>query len=359
MRQRNKHILKISQYFFVVITLFSCISTAFVSSIAQNNQLPRSVNQRNWEMTVENSTVYAGVHNMIVHVNGTWDETIGGYQICMFYNDTILDINNVSLKDAIAEENGFLIWSVWDVGILNAGALWLDPADYPLPGSGVLFNISVNVIKNIPTQDTLLSLGRISASVKTIYAPESGGQIIPTVNNGTLHIIGNNQPYQPSNPTPSNGTLNVDITTNLSWSGGDPDNDSVVYNLYFGTTPDPPLVALNLDITLYEVANLNYSTQYFWKIVAKDEHFLTTTGPMWTFTTLTLCGDANDDGIINVSDAVFLINYLFIPGSPAPSPLCRGECNGDSILNISDAVYLINHIFVPGFPQIVSNCCDS
>jgi uncharacterized protein (TIGR02145 family) len=35
-----------------------------------------------------------------------------------------------------------------------------------------------------------------------------------------------------------------------------------------------------------------------------------------------VCGDANSDGAINVSDAVFIINYVFIGGSPAPDPNC-------------------------------------
>jgi hypothetical protein len=69
------------------------------------------------------------------------------------------------------------------------------------------------------------------------------------------------------------------------------------------------------------------------------------------------CGDANGDGIINISDAVFLINYIFVPGAPAPYPVCIGDCNGDDMVNISDAVYLINYIFIGGSPP-VSPCCD-
>jgi hypothetical protein len=70
-----------------------------------------------------------------------------------------------------------------------------------------------------------------------------------------------------------------------------------------------------------------------------------------------LCGDANDDGIINVSDAVYIINYVFVPGFPAPDPLCSADVNGDDIVNISDAVYLINYVFVPGSPAPQEGCC--
>ena len=59
------------------------------------------------------------------------------------------------------------------------------------------------------------------------------------------------------------------------------------------------------------------------------------------------CGDANGDGTINISDAVFLIQYIFAHGT-APSPICLGDANGDGGVNISDAVYLIQYIFAHG-----------
>jgi len=58
-------------------------------------------------------------------------------------------------------------------------------------------------------------------------------------------------------------------------------------------------------------------------------------------------GDVNEDGIINVSDVVSMINYLFIEG-PAPNPLALGDPNGDCIINTSDVVYLINYLFIGG-----------
>ncbi len=69
-----------------------------------------------------------------------------------------------------------------------------------------------------------------------------------------------------------------------------------------------------------------------------------------------LCGDANGDDNINVSDAVFIINYVFI-GGPAPDTLCVGDANGDGGVNVSDAVWIINYIFVGG-PPPVEDCCD-
>jgi hypothetical protein len=60
-----------------------------------------------------------------------------------------------------------------------------------------------------------------------------------------------------------------------------------------------------------------------------------------------LCGDANNDEVLNVGDAVYLINYIF-KGGPGPLfPECS-DVNNDTNLNIGDPVYLINYIFKGG-----------
>ena len=61
------------------------------------------------------------------------------------------------------------------------------------------------------------------------------------------------------------------------------------------------------------------------------------------------CGDANNDQSVNVSDAVYIINYVFSGGNP-PDPIETGDANCDSSVNVSDAVYIINYVFVPGSP---------
>jgi hypothetical protein len=60
-----------------------------------------------------------------------------------------------------------------------------------------------------------------------------------------------------------------------------------------------------------------------------------------------ICGDANGDQAVNISDAVFIINYVFTGGF-APDPYSTGDCNCDTSVNVSDAVYIINYVFVGG-----------
>jgi len=62
-----------------------------------------------------------------------------------------------------------------------------------------------------------------------------------------------------------------------------------------------------------------------------------------------IAGDANDDGNVNVGDAVFIITYVFRSG-PAPNHPEAADANCDGSINVGDAVYIINYIFRGGPP---------
>lgn len=67
-------------------------------------------------------------------------------------------------------------------------------------------------------------------------------------------------------------------------------------------------------------------------------------------------GDANNDRIVNISDAEYLINYIF-GGGPAPVPVPEtGDADGSCALSLSDAVYLINYIYAGGPPPPICTC---
>lgn len=58
-------------------------------------------------------------------------------------------------------------------------------------------------------------------------------------------------------------------------------------------------------------------------------------------------GDANRDGIIDLGDVVYLINYLYRDGPP-PNPLAAGDANWNQCVNIGDVLYLINYLYRQG-----------
>ncbi len=67
-----------------------------------------------------------------------------------------------------------------------------------------------------------------------------------------------------------------------------------------------------------------------------------------------LCGDADGTGMISISDAVYLITYIF-SGGPAPDPQSVGDADCSGAVSISDVVYLINYIFAGG-PAPCATC---
>jgi hypothetical protein len=60
-------------------------------------------------------------------------------------------------------------------------------------------------------------------------------------------------------------------------------------------------------------------------------------------------GDATGDGIINVGDVVFLVNYLY-RGDIPPFPEDAGDANCDGVVNVGDVVYLVNYLYRDGDP---------
>ena len=62
---------------------------------------------------------------------------------------------------------------------------------------------------------------------------------------------------------------------------------------------------------------------------------------------IVVCGDANSDYIVNISDAVYVINFIFTGGF-MPIPLESADVNCDEAVNISDVVSIVNYIFAGG-----------
>ena len=153
---------------------------------------------------------------------------------------------------------------------------------------------------------------------------------------GLFSIFYINQPPNiPSNPWPTNGATGVSLDAGLSWTGGDPDTgDTVTYDVYFGTSLNPPEVATGQTGTTCDPGGLSPNTTYHWKVVARDNHGIQIEGPTWHFTTIkpgkiefsnTAYNIFEDAGaaVITVnrsegSDGEVSINFATSEGSAAP-----------------------------------------
>ncbi len=65
-------------------------------------------------------------------------------------------------------------------------------------------------------------------------------------------------------------------------------------------------------------------------------------------------GDCTGDGVVDVGDVVFLVNYLF-RGGAGPDPYDSGDCNGDCQVDVGDVIYLINYLYKDG-PAPLKGC---
>jgi hypothetical protein len=129
------------------------------------------------------------------------------------------------------------------------------------------------------------SLMRVSTVLFLAFALIASACIFPLGIQTGATTIGSKNPNEPNNPIPANGTTNVPISTNLTWVGN-PEGDNVTYDVYFGFNSTPLKVASNQSKTIYKPATMNYSTKYYWRIIAWDNHSNSTAGQLWSFTTI-------------------------------------------------------------------------
>ncbi|MCX6666362.1 MAG: DUF2341 domain-containing protein [Euryarchaeota archaeon] len=103
----------------------------------------------------------------------------------------------------------------------------------------------------------------------------------------TINVSTPNPPYTPNTPNPPNTATGVNIDADIFWTGGDPDpDDTVTYDVYFGSTyPPTAKVSSNQTANIYTPGLMSYNTTYYWNVIAWDNHGLSTTGPIWMFTT--------------------------------------------------------------------------
>jgi hypothetical protein len=98
-------------------------------------------------------------------------------------------------------------------------------------------------------------------------------------------------PDKATAPTPASGTPGVGSSVTLKWYGGP---WAHVYDVYLGTSTNPPLFAQNLQLGPSQttsqlqqlaVSNLAPGTTYYWRVVSKTMANMAATSSLWSFTT--------------------------------------------------------------------------
>ena len=153
-------------------------------------------------------------------------------------------------------------------------------------------------------------------------------------------------PVSPSNPSPEDGSHFQSIYSDLSWDAcTDPEGDPVFYNVYFGESSDPPLVASNISSNSYDPDTLDQGSTYHWKVVAMDySHQIE--GPTWSFTT---CGenlvdsrDSQSYETVQIGDQCWMaenINIgdtIFGSSIPTNNGIIEKTCYGNNLSNCNN-----------------------
>ncbi len=180
----------------------------------------------------------------------------------------------------------------------------------------------------------------------------------PSLRVGGVEFIDNSPPDLPLINGPSTGTRLGSYE--YTFKSVDPESDAIYYYINWGDDSGtirlgPYASGEEITIAHMWITNAAYTITVF----AEDIHCARSNVSHKTVTISDITiGDANRDGIINISDAVYIINFIFIPGSPTPVPLCRADTNGDGVINVSDAVMIINYVLINGPPPINTACAD-
>jgi hypothetical protein len=155
-------------------------------------------------------------------------------------------------------------------------------------------------------------------------------------------------PSRATNPQPGDGSTDVALTALLEWSAGE---RAERHDVYFSNA-NPPELAASLRGAAFAPGRLAPRTTYYWR-VDEINAFGATAGDVWRFTTGTAAvlpvftrGDANNDGAVDVSDAVAILLHLFAGGDVTCED--AADADNDELLTITDAIRVLNFLFLRG-----------
>lgn len=224
--------------------------------------------------------------------------------------DTAINCNLIGWSGVDAggrlKETGTLHWNPPNTGATNSSGFTALPGGYANPNSGHVFN-KINEIgfwwssTDYPMSN-MAFIRRLDYNNDDIYRAGPLKQIGHSVrcirNEPSIH----QPPNTPSGPAPANGSFYISIDSCLSWSCSDPNGDSLLYNIYFGTNPNPPLFVTNHADTSCNPGTMCYDATYYWRIVAYDLQGDSTIGPLWYFKTVDTTGWVCGDTLTDIRD---------------------------------------------------------
>ena len=218
------------------------------------------------------------------------------------------------------------------------------------PGSGEIDPFSseiVNVNFDAADMDEGAYDGLLTISSNDPDTPAIDIDITLTVDNQLA------PPESPVLVSPEDGAPDVEQPINLDWQDIDGvDSYQLVIDddtLFASPAADTTLVA-----AACELSGLDEGVTFYWHVRAHNAAGWGDWSDRRGFTTaLTyLCGDPDGNGLVNILDITYLINFLYKDGPP-PVSLPDSDVNSDDTVNVLDITAIINYLYMGG-PEL--NC---
>jgi hypothetical protein len=303
------------------------------------------------------------------------------------YSDTKLYGRLTNVSGGYPTNSGLTAFFLYAVGFVNPDAT--DSSAYALVYVNVPFVMTAGLYKLNATDTSFAKIGNISTNItgnalsmscniSDLTAqpgwptwPPSSGFVLTTAMTATQTTSGlqtsdqgKTGVYIPTSKvfvctTPNNApalqsaqvTPSFPNRVSASISYHDPDSNlATIRDLHFGATTYPlQACEKNYGDWAEFDGKLTVTTSGWYPYYFRfSDGVDTATTPLDSvFVTVALAGDADGNGMVNISDVTFLILYIF-GGGAAPNPLESGDANCDGMINISDAVYLVTYIFGGG-----------
>ncbi len=152
------------------------------------------------------------------------------------------------------------------------------------------FSQIVNTLDNSSLSTSALVLEKNTAYYWRVKATDSKGLSSAYSLTFKFYTAGtavvNHLPFAPEIISPAINTALSTTTATLTWNASDVDTaDVLTYDVYFGTVNPPTAkVSENASSKSFDVT-LQPTTQYYWKVVVKDNKGGETIGQVWKFKT--------------------------------------------------------------------------
>ncbi len=93
----------------------------------------------------------------------------------------------------------------------------------------------------------------------------------------------NRPPVEPHSPSPEDSAVLLSTDVLLNWECIDPDGDDLSYDVYFGTSSNPPLAESGITDNSYSPEEMEEGQSYYWRVIARDGKGGVSEGPEWSF----------------------------------------------------------------------------